>query len=60
MLGVLPGADLPVVVGFPLMPVSFPAVFYDDDLTDALFETLSRLAHKLQNACTAILSVEKR
>ncbi|XP_060504424.1 methyltransferase-like protein 22 isoform X3 [Panthera onca] len=35
-------------------------VFYDDDLTDALFETLSRLAHKLQNACTAILSVEKR
>uniref|UniRef100_A0A8C9MCD7 Methyltransferase 22, Kin17 lysine n=1 Tax=Panthera tigris altaica TaxID=74533 RepID=A0A8C9MCD7_PANTA len=52
--------DLPVVVGFPLMPVSFPAVFYDDDLTDALFETLSRLAHKLQNACTAILSVEKR
>uniref|UniRef100_A0A667ITG6 Methyltransferase 22, Kin17 lysine n=1 Tax=Lynx canadensis TaxID=61383 RepID=A0A667ITG6_LYNCA len=35
-------------------------VFYDDDLTDALFKTLSRLAHKLQNACTAILSVEKR
>lgn len=35
-------------------------VFYDDDLTDALFRTLSRLAHKLKNACTAILSVEKR
>lgn len=35
-------------------------VFYDDDLTDALFRTLSRLVHKLENACTAILSVEKR
>ncbi|XP_045676910.1 methyltransferase-like protein 22 isoform X3 [Phyllostomus hastatus] len=35
-------------------------VFYDDDLTDALFETLVRLAHKVKNACTAILSVEKR
>ncbi|XP_059010889.1 methyltransferase-like protein 22 isoform X4 [Mustela lutreola] len=35
-------------------------VFYDDDLTDALFRTLSRLIHKLENACTAILSVEKR
>ncbi|XP_027796346.2 methyltransferase-like protein 22 isoform X3 [Marmota flaviventris] len=35
-------------------------VFYDDDLTDALFATLSRLAHRLKNACTAILSVEKR
>jgi len=35
-------------------------VFYDDDLTDALFKTLSRLVHKLKNACTAILSVEKR
>lgn len=35
-------------------------VFYDDDLTDALFKTLFRLAHKLKNACTAILSVEKR
>nr|XP_044986112.1 methyltransferase-like protein 22 [Jaculus jaculus] len=35
-------------------------VFYDDDLTDALFNTLSRLAHRLKNACTAILSVEKR
>lgn len=44
---------------FPL-PGSFPAVFYDDDLTDALFRTLSRLVHKLENACTAILSVEKR
>ncbi|XP_026973247.1 methyltransferase-like protein 22 isoform X4 [Sagmatias obliquidens] len=35
-------------------------VFYDDDLTDALFKTLSRLAHRLKNASTAILSVEKR
>ncbi|PNJ19310.1 METTL22 isoform 6, partial [Pongo abelii] len=34
-------------------------VFYDDDLTDAVFKTLSRLAHRLKNACTAILSVEK-
>lgn len=39
---------------------SLPAVFYDDDLTDALFKTLSRLAHRFRNACTAILSVEKR
>ncbi|XP_037670658.1 methyltransferase-like protein 22 isoform X2 [Choloepus didactylus] len=35
-------------------------VFYDDDLTDALFRTLSRLAHRLHGACTIILSVEKR
>ncbi|XP_003802113.1 methyltransferase-like protein 22 isoform X1 [Otolemur garnettii] len=35
-------------------------VFYDDDLTDAVFRTLSRLAHRFKNACTAILSVEKR
>ncbi|XP_012587488.1 PREDICTED: methyltransferase-like protein 22 isoform X2 [Condylura cristata] len=35
-------------------------VFYDDDLTDALFRTLSGLALKLKNACTAVLSVEKR
>ncbi|XP_049555889.1 methyltransferase-like protein 22 isoform X4 [Orcinus orca] len=35
-------------------------VFYDNDLTDALFKTLSRLAHRLKNASTAILSVEKR
>ncbi|XP_002711790.1 methyltransferase-like protein 22 isoform X1 [Oryctolagus cuniculus] len=35
-------------------------VFYDDDLTDALFKTLSRLAHRFHNACTAILAVEKR
>lgn len=37
-----------------------PAVFYDEDLTDALFKTLTRLARKLKNACVAILSVEKR
>ncbi|KAL1779585.1 methyltransferase 22 isoform X1 [Sigmodon hispidus] len=35
-------------------------VFYDDDLTDALFNTLSRIVYRLKNACTAILSVEKR
>uniref|UniRef100_A0A8C6RZS2 Methyltransferase-like protein 22 n=1 Tax=Nannospalax galili TaxID=1026970 RepID=A0A8C6RZS2_NANGA len=35
-------------------------VFYDDDLTDALFNTLSRLVRRLKNACTAILSVERR
>lgn len=35
-------------------------VFYDDDLTDALFRTLCRLARRLKNACTALLSVEKR
>ncbi|KAM8778387.1 methyltransferase-like protein 22 isoform 2-T2 [Rhynchonycteris naso] len=35
-------------------------VFYDDDLTDALFRTLLRLAHRLKNTCVAILSVEKR
>nr|XP_044602496.1 methyltransferase-like protein 22 isoform X8 [Equus asinus] len=35
-------------------------VFYDDDLTDALFKTLFRLTRKLKNACIAILSVEKR
>ncbi|KAM5227913.1 methyltransferase-like protein 22 isoform 1-T1 [Ctenodactylus gundi] len=35
-------------------------VFYDDDLTDALFRTLCRLARRLKNACTALLSIEKR
>ncbi|XP_008563343.1 PREDICTED: methyltransferase-like protein 22 isoform X2 [Galeopterus variegatus] len=35
-------------------------VFYDEDLTNALFKTLSRLALRLKNACTAILSVERR
>ncbi|XP_055963397.1 methyltransferase-like protein 22 [Sorex fumeus] len=35
-------------------------VFYDDELTDALFRTLARLAGRLAHACTAILSVEKR
>lgn len=35
-------------------------VFYDDDLTNALFNTLSRLVHRLKNACTAIFSVEKK
>lgn len=35
-------------------------VFYDDELTDALFAALSRLALRLHNACTAVLAVEKR
>ncbi|XP_007937803.1 methyltransferase-like protein 22 [Orycteropus afer afer] len=35
-------------------------VFYDDDLTDAVFRTLSRLTRKLKKSCTVILSVEKR
>ncbi|XP_010642464.1 methyltransferase-like protein 22 isoform X3 [Fukomys damarensis] len=35
-------------------------VFYDDALTDALFCTLCRLTGRLKNACTALLSVEKR
>uniref|UniRef100_A0A8C4FDA9 Methyltransferase-like protein 22 n=1 Tax=Catagonus wagneri TaxID=51154 RepID=A0A8C4FDA9_9CETA len=35
-------------------------VFYDNDLTDAVFKTLSRLAGRLKNACMAVLSVEKR
>ncbi|XP_036136510.1 methyltransferase-like protein 22 isoform X5 [Molossus molossus] len=35
-------------------------VFYDEDLTNALFKTLVQLAHRLKNACVAILSVEKR
>ncbi|XP_013373451.1 PREDICTED: methyltransferase-like protein 22 isoform X6 [Chinchilla lanigera] len=35
-------------------------VFYDDSLTDALFRTLHRLTRRLKNACTALLSVERR
>ncbi|XP_074052446.1 methyltransferase-like protein 22 isoform X2 [Macrotis lagotis] len=35
-------------------------VFYDDDLTDALFKTLYRITHNLKNACTIYLSIEKR
>lgn len=35
-------------------------VFYEDELTDALFRTLVRLAGRLGHTCTAILSVEKR
>ncbi|XP_025952174.2 methyltransferase-like protein 22 [Dromaius novaehollandiae] len=35
-------------------------VFYDDDLTDALFRTLYRITHNLKNSCTVYLSVEKR
>ncbi|NXD16608.1 MET22 protein, partial [Nothocercus nigrocapillus] len=35
-------------------------VFYDDDLTDALFRTLYRITHNLKNSCTVYLSIEKR
>ncbi|XP_069503141.1 methyltransferase-like protein 22 isoform X3 [Ambystoma mexicanum] len=35
-------------------------VFYDDDLTDALFKTLYRITHSLTNPCTIYLSIEKR
>uniref|UniRef100_J3S013 Methyltransferase-like protein 22 n=1 Tax=Crotalus adamanteus TaxID=8729 RepID=J3S013_CROAD len=35
-------------------------VFYDDDLTDAFFKTLSRIASNLRNDCTIFFSTEKR
>ncbi|NWS68115.1 MET22 protein, partial [Crotophaga sulcirostris] len=35
-------------------------VFYDDDLTDALFRTLYRITHNLRNTCTVYLALEKR
>ncbi|NXP46539.1 MET22 protein, partial [Heliornis fulica] len=35
-------------------------VFYDDDLTDALFRTLYRITHNLRNSCTVYLAIEKR
>ncbi|XP_071616725.1 methyltransferase-like protein 22 isoform X1 [Heliangelus exortis] len=35
-------------------------VFYDDDLTDALFRTLYRITHNLRNSCTIYLALEKR
>ncbi|NXL52066.1 MET22 protein, partial [Podilymbus podiceps] len=35
-------------------------VFYDDDLTDALFRTLYRITHNLRNSCTVYLALEKR
>ncbi|NXL83498.1 MET22 protein, partial [Alectura lathami] len=35
-------------------------VFYDDDLTDALFRTLYRITHNLKNSCTVFLAIEKR
>ncbi|KAM9305561.1 methyltransferase-like protein 22 [Gastrophryne carolinensis] len=35
-------------------------VFYDDDLTDALFKTLSRITHALRSPCTIYLSIERR
>ncbi|XP_032930280.1 methyltransferase-like protein 22 isoform X2 [Catharus ustulatus] len=35
-------------------------VFYDDDLTDALFRTLYRITHNLRDSCTVYLALEKR
>ncbi|NXN20522.1 MET22 protein, partial [Nycticryphes semicollaris] len=35
-------------------------VFYDDDLTDALFRMLHRITHNLRNSCTVYLALEKR
>ncbi|OPJ87727.1 methyltransferase-like protein 22 isoform X2 [Patagioenas fasciata] len=35
-------------------------VFYDDDLTDALFRTLYRITHNLRNSCTVYIALEKR
>uniref|UniRef100_A0A8C5RLX9 Methyltransferase 22, Kin17 lysine n=1 Tax=Laticauda laticaudata TaxID=8630 RepID=A0A8C5RLX9_LATLA len=35
-------------------------VFYDDDLTDAFFKTLSRITSNLKNSCTVYFSMEKR
>ncbi|KFP46309.1 Methyltransferase-like 22 [Cathartes aura] len=35
-------------------------VFYDDDLTDALFRTLYRITHNLRSSCTVYLALEKR
>ncbi|KAM5152564.1 methyltransferase-like protein 22 [Mantella aurantiaca] len=35
-------------------------VFYDDDLTDALFKTLSRVTHALRSNCVIYLSMERR
>ncbi|NXV97476.1 MET22 protein, partial [Calonectris borealis] len=35
-------------------------VFYDDDLTNALFRTLYRITQNLRNSCTVYLALEKR
>ncbi|NXY67131.1 MET22 protein, partial [Glareola pratincola] len=35
-------------------------VFYDDDLTDALFRMLYRITHNLRHSCTVYLALEKR
>ncbi|XP_053550086.1 methyltransferase-like protein 22 [Bombina bombina] len=35
-------------------------IFYDDDLTDALFKTLYRITYSLRNSCTIYLSIERR
>ncbi|XP_072205232.1 methyltransferase-like protein 22 isoform X2 [Excalfactoria chinensis] len=38
----------------------FCTVFYDDDLTDALFRTLYRITQNLKHSCTIFLAIEKR
>ncbi|XP_031462395.1 methyltransferase-like protein 22 [Phasianus colchicus] len=35
-------------------------VFYDDDLTDALFRTLYRITRNVKHSCTVFLAIEKR
>ncbi|XP_030068715.1 methyltransferase-like protein 22 [Microcaecilia unicolor] len=35
-------------------------VFYDDDLTDAVFRTFYRIVHNLKNPCTVYLTIERR
>ncbi|XP_075174013.1 methyltransferase-like protein 22 [Anomaloglossus baeobatrachus] len=35
-------------------------VFYDDDLTDALFKILHRITHALTRLCTIYVSIERR
>ncbi|XP_013926594.1 PREDICTED: methyltransferase-like protein 22 [Thamnophis sirtalis] len=40
--------------------IFYIAVFYDDDLTDAFFKTLSRITRNLRNSCTVYFSMEKR
>lgn len=43
-----------------MLLIFFLVVFYDDDLTDALFRTLYRITHNLRNSCTVYLALEKR
>lgn len=43
-----------------MLLILFFIVFYDDDLTDALFRTLYRITHNLRDSCTVYLALEKR